>query len=544
MPQNFASLSARASVPAVGNEARATYDYIVCGAGSSGSVVAGELAANPDVTVLLLEAGGSDEFESILDPNQWLSTLGSGLDWGFIAEPNPHLNGRAIPYSMGRALGGGGSINVGIWSRGHKADWDFFAEAAGDPAWGYESVLDAYRRIESRRSHSHSGKNSTPGPMWVQPAQDPHPFYAAALESMSGQGIRRFDEMNGQLWEEPNGCAYVDEIVHDGRRQSPFRSYVHAKIHQPNLTVLTGATLDRVHFESRRAAGVEFTHDGQRIRVDASVEIVLSLGALQTPKALMQSGIGDEAKLRQFGIPIIQHLPAVGRHLQDHVSIGCVWEAAGVDMPAAPRGQAVGFWKTDPAMSVPNALTFAIPIVYMTPENAANFAAPAAGWSLFAGLATEGRGELSLTGPNSSDRLRIETNFLSEPRDLERALEVVAMCRNIGNGAALRPYAKREALPGNLSKAQTEQFLRNGIGTFWHQSGTARMGRDEMSVVDSQLRVYGVEGLRIADASVMPRVTVGNTMAPCVIIGQRVADMLKAKYGSVGEPAEPHRAAV
>ncbi len=447
MPQNVAPASVRPRRRPLGKDVRKAYDYIVCGAGSSGSVVAGELAANPDVTVLLLEAGGSDELEAVLDPNRWLSTLGSGLDWGFIAEPNPHLNGRAIPYSMGRALGGGGSINVGIWSRGHKSDWDFFAEAAGDPAWSYEAVLDVYRRIESRKSHSNSGQDDASGPMWVQPAQDPHPFFSAALESMSAQGIRRFDEMNGQLWEEPNGCAYVDEIVHDGRRQSPFRSYVHAKMHQPNLTVLTGAMLSCVHFEGRRAAGVEFTRDGQRVRVGAALEIVLSLGALQTPKALMQSGIGDEAKLRQFGIPVTQHLPGVGRHLHDHVSIGCVWEAASVDVPAAPRGQAVGFWKTDAAMSVPNALTFAIPIVYMTPENLANFVAPSAGWSLFAGLATEGRGELSLTGPDPSDPLRIETNFMSEPQDLERALEVVAMCRNIGNGAALRPLRSVRRYP-------------------------------------------------------------------------------------------------
>lgn len=508
------------------------FDYIVCGAGSSGSVVAGRLAANPDVNVLLLEAGGTDDVEAVLDPNRWLSTLGSGLDWGYSAEPNPHLNGRAIPYSMGKVLGGGGSINVGTWARGHQADWDFFAEAAGDPAWGYRAVLEEYRTIEGGRNGSDAGRDGPSGPMWVQPAQDPHPFFSAALDGMSAQGIRRFDKMNGPLWEAPNGCAYVDEIVHDGRRQSPYRSYVYGRLGQPNLTVLTGAVLTRVRFQGKRAVGVDFAFGGKTERVDAALEVVLSLGALHTPKVLMQSGIGDEAKLKRFGIPLTQHLPGVGRHLHDHIGFGCSWEAPDADMPALPRGQTVCFWKTEPALPGPNALAFAIPIVYATPENSAAFRPPAAGWSLFAGLATESRGELHLSGPHASDPLRIETNFLSEPGDLRTALEVVALCRSIGNGEALRPFVKREALPGNLSEADTTRFLRDGIGTFWHQSGTARMGQDETSVVDGKLRVHGVDGLRVADASIFPKVTVGNTMAPCVVVGQRAANLLKAEHES------------
>ena len=508
---------------------RTRYDYIVCGAGSAGSVVAGELAANPDITVLLIEAGVSDQAEAVLDPNAWLSTLGSERDWGFVTEPNPNLNGRAIPYSMGKTLGGGGSINVGIWSRGHKDDWDFFAKTSGDPAWRYDAILDVYRRIEHRQ-RDNDARDGMPGPMWVQPAQDPHPFYDAALKSMNARGIRRFDEMNGQLWEEPNGCAFIDEIVRDGRRQSPYRSFVYPRLHQSNLTVLTGATFARVIFEGRRAFGVEFDIADRRVTAQARLEIVLSLGALHTAKGLMQSGIGDAAKLREFDIPLVQHLPGVGRDMHDHVAIGCSWESSGIDMPSAPRGQAVCFWKTESAGTRPNALAFAIPIVYVTPENRETLQPPADGWSLFAGLATESRGALHLTGSKPSDPIRIETNFLSDPEDVRAALDVIDMCRSIGNGEALRPFAKREILPGKLGAAELVQFVRNGIGTFWHQSGAARMGCDDGAVVDGQLAVYGVEGLRVADASIMPRVTVGNTMAPCVVIGQRAADIMKAKH--------------
>ena len=368
--------------------------------------------------------------------------------------------------------------------------------------------------------------------MWVQPAERPHALAAAGLDAMAACGLHRFPEMNGALWEAPDGCAVVDQIVHDGRRQSPFRAFVWPRLGQPNLTVLTGADVTRIRFAGHRAVGVEFTHDGRIARADAGLAVVLSLGALQTPKVLLQSGVGDAAELGWFGIPLVQHLPAVGRYLHDHVAIACAWEAPdAAELPVGSRGQAVGFWRTDRALSAPNALAFVAPFVAATPENAAKHPLPAAGWSLAAGFTPEGRGAVRLTGPGPSDPLRIETGFLAEPRDFQTALAVVAMCREIGNGAALRPFVSREALPGDLAAEDLVQFVRDGVGTFWHQSGTARVGRDETSVVDAALRVRGVTGLRVADASVLPRATVGNTMAPCVVVGQRAADLLAAEHG-------------
>ena len=504
------------------------FDFIVCGARTSGSVIAGRLAANPVVKVLLLEAGGTDELELVMNPNFWVKTLRSELDWGFIAEKNPYLNGRAIPYSMGKGLGGGSSMNVGTWSRGHQADWDAYAAEAGDRGWGYEAVLNLYRnRIEDWTGAPDPKYRGTGGPMHVQPPAEPHPLVNALLEAAESAGLPRFENSSGRLMEAEGGCAFIDEIVHDGRRQSVFRSYTYPRMAQSNLTVLTGATVTRILFEQQRATGVEFSYQGRLVRVAASLDLVLSLGAIQTPKLLMQSGIGDEGELAKFDIPVVQKLSGVGRSLHDHVALGCVWEAPENMLPTAPRSQGVCFWKTEPSWDAPNYYTYARPGAAISPENQAIFAPPASVWSLSTGMRPVSRGAIHLTGPNPSDPVRIEAGYLADSSDLKPLMLGIERAREIGNAAAFRPYAKREVAPGNLNKADLERFIRNGLLTFWHQCGTAKMGRDAMSVVDGRLKVYGVENLRIADASILPRVTTGNTMAPCVVIGERAAAILQ-----------------
>jgi choline dehydrogenase len=216
-------------------------------------------------------------------------TLGSELDWGFVAEPNPYLNGRAIPYSMGKVLGGGSSINVSTWSRGHRADWDFYASQAGDPTWGYEAVLDLYRRrIEAWTGRPDPDYRGIRGMVHVQSAAEPHPFSFALLEGAESVGLQRFPNPNGRMMETAGGCAFVDETVRNGKRQSIFRSYVYPPMNRPNITVLTGALATRILFQRRCATGVEFHYEGKTLRAEATREVILSLGAIHTPKLLMQ----------------------------------------------------------------------------------------------------------------------------------------------------------------------------------------------------------------------------------------------------------------
>src|SRR5262249_46858977 len=394
---NFAE-RVRLNQQRLASELKSHYDFIVCGAGTSGCVVAGRLAADPKVQVLLLEAGGTDETDLITNPNRWPLTLGSGLDWAFVAEPNPNLNGRAIRYSMGKVLGGGSSVNVSTWSRGHRADWDFYASESGDPSWGYESVLDLYRRqVEAWAGSPDPDYRGTNGIVHVQPAPEPHEFSIALLDGAESAGLERFPNANGRMMESAGGCAFLDETVCDGKRRSIFHSYLYPVMHQPNVTVLTGALATRIRFERRCATGVEFQHRGMTLRVKASREIILSLGAIHTPKLLMQSGIGDEMELRSAGIAVQHALPGVGRNLNDHVSFGCVWENAGKAAPKVPRSQTSCFWKTRAELEAPNFYVYSHGGPDFTPENASRFKPSVACWSLSAGMRPRSRGTIHLT---------------------------------------------------------------------------------------------------------------------------------------------------
>jgi choline dehydrogenase len=401
---------------------------------------------------------------------------------------------------------------------------------SGDPGWGYDAVLDICRRIENWQVTPDRRYRGTGGPVWVQPAHDPSPLAGAMLDAAEELGITRFDSPNGRMMESAGGAAYTDLLVRDGRRHSLYRAYVQPLADRPNLTILTSTLVRRILFDGRRAHGVEIERAGEVRSITASREVIVSTGAINTPKLLLLSGLGDRDEWDRHGIPLVRHIPGVGRNLQDHVSFGCTWEYCEPLPPRNSGSKATLYWKTRPELEAPDLLFCQVEFPVPSERTAAR-GVPEHGWTMFAGLAQpRSRGRVRLKSADPLVVPLVDANMMSDPADIEAARACVKLCRELGNASAFGPYVKREAIPGE-GQAVDDAFIRDAAVMYWHQCGTARMGLDAMAVVDARLCVRGVEGLRVADGSILPRVTTGNTQAPCAVIGEQAARMVREKHG-------------
>lgn len=312
---------------------------------------------------------------------------------------------------MGEVLGGGSSINGMAWARGHRSDWDHFAQEAGDPAWSYEAVLELYKRIEDWQGEPDPIRRGSGGQVSIQQPQTPHPLTTAILEPSRSVGLPVFSNPNGTMMEGEGGATLCELILKDGKRHSIFRAYTYTAMGQPNLTVLTQTQITRLTVSGTRVTGVEILREGKLTTIAASHEVVLSLGAIETPRVLMQSGIGDQDQLAKFGIPVVQHLPDVGNNMQDHVNFGCIWEYR-EPLEMTGNGSEVSiYWKSDPALETPDLFLSDTEFPVPTPQTK-HLNVPEQGWSMLAGVCRPySRGSVSLTGPISMTRCKSRRTF-------------------------------------------------------------------------------------------------------------------------------------
>jgi choline dehydrogenase len=505
-----------------------SYDYVIVGAGSAGSVVARRLVDGTDATVLLLEAGRSDEgVESISNPPQWVENLGSPYDWAYRYEPSPHVAHRAIPLSLGKVLGGSGSINAMVWARGHRADYDGWAEA-GNTGWDFHSVLPLFKQSEDWEGGASEFRGAG-GPIRVERARKLHPVAAALIDAGKSYGMPYLDDVNVP---EPEGVGPDNLNVRDGARCSPSRAYLRPVMGNKNLTVLTEAQAVRLALTGTRCAGLDFFVDGKLHSVRASREVILCAGAIHTPRLLLLSGIGPQDDLEQLGIDTVVDHPGVGRNLQDHILLtGLCFEAKGpLPPPNYNLGGSTFFWKSRPELRVPDLKFVSLAVPLVSAEIAAQYPIPPNAFCIVPGLVRpQSRGYLRMKTAEPNGPLEIQPSFLKEQADVDALVAGVELGLDIAQQPAFRDLIKRWVAPTRrMSGQETVAFIRRACSTYFHPVGTCAMGSGKEAVVDAELRVRGVEGLRIADASVMPTITSANTNAPTIMIGEFASRLIVA----------------
>jgi choline dehydrogenase-like flavoprotein len=512
------------------------FDYLVVGAGSAGCAVARRLLDHTDGRVLVLEAGGELQgIESISDPARWAGNIGARWTWPYSYAAGPHIDNRVIGLPRGKVLGGSGSINAVVWARGHRSDYDGWA-AAGNPGWDYDSVLPLFRKSEDWEGGA-SQVRGAGGPIHVERAKHPSLLASALIDASVAFGMPYVDDLNGT---QQAGVGPLQVNVRDGGRCDPWSSYLLPVAGSTNLTLLTGAQAVRLRLTGTRCTGVDYLRDGKLQSATVSREVILAAGAIDSPRLLLLSGIGPHDDLKRIGISTALDLPGVGRNLQDHIMLaGMYFEAKRPsEMQTYGRGRASCFWPSRADLAAPDLmlmLTQKLPTAPNEPHNTV----PENAFAMVPGLVgVASRGHLRLLNAAHDGPLEVQPNFLAEQADIDALLLGVELGFEIASQPALREIIKAPLSPvRRQSRAEAEAFLRRSCLSYFHPVGTCAMGRGTDAVVGADLRVHGIEGLRVADASIMPRITSAHTHAPTIMIGEFAAQAIIAGASVQARPA-------
>ena len=528
------------------------FDYVIAGAGTAGCVLANRLSADPQIKVLLLEAGGRDDWIWIHIPVGYLYCIGNPrTDWCYRTEPDPGLNGRSILYARGKVLGGCSSINAMLYLRGQARDYDDWARNTGDPAWAWSSVLPLFRKSEDY-FHGADAEHGAGGEWRVEPQRLSWEILKSYREAMVQAGIPRSDDFNRG---DNEGCGFFMVNQKRGVRWNASKAFLRPVLNRPNLSVITNAHVVRLRMAGQRCLGVEFTRGGETTFAEARLETILATGSIGSPQIMQLSGIGPAPLLREHGIKVVHELPGVGENLQDHLQLRTVFKVRNAVTLNQRANSIVGKMmmgleyaclRTGPMTMAPSQLggftrssgEHATPNIefHVQPLSLDKFGDPLHRFPAFTAsvcnLRPTSRGFVRIKSPDPLAAPVIQCRYLSTPEDRTVAADALRLTRRIAAQPALERYAPEEFLPG--SQFQSDDDLARIAGdigtTIFHPVGTCRMGAadDASAVVDSRLRVRGISGLRVVDASIMPTITSGNTNSPTLMIAERGAEMIRA----------------